>query len=392
MFDFENELNNFAVIKVKLKNEDLSDFEKNNDYIIYDKIKEMILKQKQEEKYFVTFEDKNEVITKELLIYSDGNNSLIYDLRSNIFSFFDVNFSFLCLYNMDDPVISGIDWDWAYRNFSIKLYNEIYKNFSLNPNEKRKNHILCKSSIDNNKVTSFIFEEDFIKVMIYRSPIEYMKFDYNGDLQSFKLLNRISNDEITVVDNYSLFLRKIAEYIDLRDICFDERISLSINNLNSNYISDYSIMDEEKYNITIKFIKNFITIYDKIKLFDCHHYINENIFKHFEDLKLLSLNLNYFSFDSTKLENTIEDILNNTPYKDLLNEQITDSSLYNIKIPNKDKTLMFLSLIKLKGLTFEDLLPLDIINKIKFINENASIISKSNNGLNNEQTIKKITY
>lgn len=361
MIKCEEEIEQFNVTQVFLNEKDFNTKIKDNiNCTFHDKVKELISNQHSglDSVYWVTHDDIKDFIQQ--IVYSNKTNTIIYQPETELISIFDNNFSFLFEIhsfegNSVEQWIRGPNWkddlDSMLR-LIVDLKNSNNEHYSIKPHSKRTNEFHCQSSSEDNQISLFAFKEDHVKVNFHLSAIKNMTFDLNGKIQSINLLDRISTQTYTNLDDYKAIIEKTSQDVEFYTLCTDKI---------------FSIMKEDVFNKNIEFISNIIEAYKDLnikKLFQS----NDFIVNHFNDLKIIP-SFSKMGF-AHKKELYISQTLINTEYEKYRDTEIENENSDTMK----RKVLKFLAYMKLKNNNIDNILTPKVLNEIKYVNSSVEKI------------------
>lgn len=325
--------------------------------IFNEKAKEAIRKQppNKEHTYFLTSRTNKKFIDQ--VILSDSNFHIVFQSEADMLFIFDKDFCHLLNVPFGnqpgtDFPIYGSSWELhCDSNLSITFQTELNELFSIKPHKNKIGQFLCNSTLEEDRVSFFVFEEDNIKVNFHLSVIKNMFFNNNGDLKHLNLLERISTKVIKNIHSYNDFKDAIQEDIDIHNLCTDKVIKT---------------INEETFYKQLKFIKDIINVQKNFNAEQTYLTIN-NIKKHFADLNIF--------INSKEIKNELED----SAYSGYYHMQKNRDS--------KRNSLLFIALLKKRNYTINTFLEGKIINDIKYVDDAIKLFVNHSKSINHK-TIK----
>lgn len=325
--------------------------------IFNEKAKEAIKKQTPEREYtyFLTSRTNKKFIDQ--VILSNSEYHVVFQSEGDMLFLFDKNFDNLLSVPFgyepkNDFPIYGPYWNLhCDSNLSITFLTDFNEAFSMKPHKNKKGQFLCSSTLEEDKVSFFVFEEDNIKVNFHNSVIKNMFFNNNGNLTHLNLLERISSKTIKNIHSYNDFKEAIQEEIDIHSLCTDKLIK---------------IMNEDAFHKQLKFIKEIIITQKEFNTEETYLTIN-NIKKYFSELNI---------FINSK---DIKNELANSAYSGYYHMQKNKDS--------KRNSLLFIAMMKKRNYTINTFLEKSLMKDIYHVNKSVNLFVNHSKPITNK-TIK----
>lgn len=342
-----DQLKKFDVIPLEIKRKDF-DFKNSEEFKTSIFLKELFIKEDLDldKKYFVYSTKQS------LLLFFNKNYIITYQRFNNTTSVFNNNFELLLKFSDSSPIIAGMNWTISsakFLNFEMNFIDKNSDAISIKTHSKNHNEFHLTSSSEINKISLVSFKENHVKVNFHQSLIQNIFFDYNGNIKSIHLLDRVCDTEYINIKNYKDILLKVSSSIDIYNLCTDHSLK---------------IMNENTFNNHIDFIKNLIFIY------------NEDLIpNNYQSIQKLIHNIN-----SLKIMNNIFDDSEDFKIKKHLSKSIYSEY--------KDDDLIFLSALIFNNHTIDSIVNVKIRKEIEKINNLSNKLSEALTGNNIIKNIK----
>lgn len=320
------------------------------DLSIHKTIKDKIASQKDGQDYNYIFINKNGIDILNKIVFSNNQYHLIYEPYGSRLSYFDSKFNFLgetqdlMGHHGFENAIRGKSFETVRSfDFTINFSTSQFKKIGLYI-KKEDDSFFDVSAAGKNKVKTVKFDhkKKQIKASVVNCFIKNIIFDFEGNIQSIGIKNKLSK-ELTLtktqydVDSYSSLINKIELELDLYNLMTDKTLD---------------IINQNIFDSQTNFVRNIIKEKENIKNKEIYYHI-DRIKKFFNntDISTRSINMSVLTIENTKYN------------------KYSNIRKMGFEYSSASQTLLFLSSLKIKNMNLNFFLHKDVLESFQYLNK-----------------------